>query len=64
MQVRFECPACKESHVLDMPEMTIHMTCAKTGKLLQLRLGLSGEVKSRIVGEEAEEEEQEAQGVS
>ena len=49
MQVRFDCPACKRSHVLDMPETTIHMTCANTGKHLQLRLGLGGDVKSRIV---------------
>lgn len=34
-----------------MPETTIHMTCSQTGKHLELRLGLSGEVKSRIVGD-------------
>ncbi|MCZ6683084.1 MAG: hypothetical protein O7B26_07860 [Planctomycetota bacterium] len=57
MQVRFTCPACKQSHVLDMPETTIHMTCSRTSKHLELRLGLGGEVKSKIVcvdGEEAE----------
>ena len=51
MQVRFDCPACKRSHVLDMPETTIHMTCAMTGKNLQLRLGLGGDVKSKIIGD-------------
>ena len=51
MQVRFDCPACKSSHVLDMPETTVHMTCSRTGKHLELRLGLGGEVKSRIVDE-------------
>jgi hypothetical protein len=62
MQVRFTCPACKQSHVLDMPETTIHLTCSRTGKHLSLTLGLGGEVKARIVGakpaevEEAEEE--------
>lgn len=50
MQVRFDCPACKKSHVLDMPETTIHMTCSATGKHLELRLGLGGDVKSKIVG--------------
>ena len=50
MQVRFTCPACKQSHVLDMPETTIHMTCSRTGKPLMLRLGLGGEVKATIVG--------------
>ena len=50
MQVRFTCPACKQSHVLDMPETTIHMTCSRTGKSLMLRLGLGGEVKATIVG--------------
>jgi len=62
MQVRFTCPACKQSHVLDMPETTIHMTCSRTGKHLELKLGLGGEVKSRIVGagEETQEEEAEA----
>lgn len=49
MQVRFQCPACKQSHVLDMPESTIHMTCSQTGKLLELVLGISGEVKPRIL---------------
>lgn len=50
MQVRFTCPACKQSHVLDMPETTIHMTCSRTGKPLMLKLGLGGEVKATIVG--------------
>lgn len=54
MQVRFTCPACKHSHVLDMPETTIHMTCSRTGKALELVLGLGGEVKSRIIGATAE----------
>ncbi|MFO0974537.1 MAG: hypothetical protein U1A27_14020 [Phycisphaerae bacterium] len=49
MQVRFKCPACNSSHVLDMPETTIPMTCSRTGKHLQLTLGLGGEVKARIV---------------
>lgn len=49
MQVRFTCPACKGSHILDMPETTIHMTCSRTGKHLSLKLGLGGEVKARIV---------------
>jgi hypothetical protein len=51
MQVRFDCPACQGSHVLDMPETTIHMTCAKTGKILELRLTAGGDVRSAIVGE-------------
>jgi hypothetical protein len=42
-------PACKKSHVLDMPETTIHMTCSQTGKHLKLRLGLGGDVKAQIV---------------
>lgn len=54
MQVRFDCPACKQSHVLDMPETTIHMTCSQTGKHLELRLGGGGEVKSRIISENGE----------
>lgn len=54
MQVRFTCPACKHSHVLDMPETTIHMTCSRTGKALELVLGLGGEVKSKIIGATAE----------
>ncbi|MFQ5423910.1 MAG: hypothetical protein ACE5F9_08010 [Phycisphaerae bacterium] len=52
MQVRFTCPACRQSHVLDMPETTIHMTCSRTGKHLELRLAGGGEVKARIVGAE------------
>lgn len=57
MQVRFDCPACKQSHVLDMPETTIHMTCSRTGKHLELRLGLGGEVKAKVVDESADTEE-------
>lgn len=53
MQVRFKCPACQSSHVLDMPETTIHMTCSRTGKHLVLKLGLGGEVKARIVTDDA-----------
>lgn len=54
MLVRFDCPACKCSHSFDMPETTIHMTCAASGKHLELRLGAGGEVKAKIVGESAE----------
>lgn len=56
MQVRFLCPACKGSHVLDMPETTIYMTCGRTGKALELRVTVGGDVKSRIVGQEDEED--------
>lgn len=64
MQVRFMCPACKQTHIADIPETTIHMTCAKSHKALRLRLTAGGEVKSAVVGEEekegvgAEEEEE------
>mgnify|MGYP001489252764 CR=1 FL=1 len=60
MQVRFTCPACKQSHVLDMPETTIHMTCSLTGKHLQLRLVGGGEVKAVIVGADNESETEES----
>jgi hypothetical protein len=56
MQVRFQCPACKGAHVLDMPETTIYMTCGRTGKTLELRVTVGGDVKSRIVGQENEED--------
>lgn len=59
MQVRFTCPACKESHVLDMPETTVHMTCSKTGRHLELRLVGGGEVKAKVVGEGEEGGEEE-----
>lgn len=62
MQVRFDCPACKKSHVLDMPETTIHMTCSQTGKHLELRLGGGGEVKSRIISENGEPVGADAEG--
>ncbi len=51
MLVRFECPACNGTHIFDMPETTIHMTCATTGKVLELRLTAGGDVKSAVVGE-------------
>ena len=49
MQVRFSCPACKNTHVADMPETTIHMTCSRTSKPLRLRLTPGGDVKSAVV---------------
>ena len=60
MQVRFDCPACKKSHVLDMPETTIHLTCSQTGKHLELRLVSGGEVKSKIIGGNGEKEKDES----
>jgi hypothetical protein len=44
-----------------MPETTIHMTCSQTGKHLELRLGLGGEVKSRIIGQNSEPAEEEVE---
>ncbi len=52
MLVRFDCPACGTSHSFDMPETTIHMTCSKTHKAIELRLTKGGDVKAAIVGEE------------
>jgi hypothetical protein len=49
MLVRFDCPACGRSHSFDMPETTIHMTCSRTHKTLQLRLTKGGDVKAAIV---------------
>ncbi len=52
MLVRFDCPACGGSHSFDMPETTIHMTCSRTHKTLQLRLTKGGDVRSSIVGDQ------------
>lgn len=62
MLVRFDCPACGGSHSFDMPETTVHMTCSRTRKTLQLRLTKGGDVRSAVVGEEgvAAAEEQDA----
>ncbi len=49
MLVRFDCPACGGSHSFDMPETTIHMTCSRTHKTLELRLTKGGDVKTAIV---------------
>jgi len=49
MLIRFDCPACGGSHSFDMPETTIHMTCSRTHKVIQLRLTKGGDVKSAIV---------------
>lgn len=54
MQVRIECPACGSQHVFDMPEGTIHMTCAKTGKTIEVRLTAGGDAKPRLVEAPAE----------
>ena len=55
MLVRFDCPACGGSHSFDMPETTIHMTCSRTHKVLQLRLTKGGDVRSTIVNGSAKE---------
>jgi len=34
-----------------MPETTIHMTCAKTHQVIELRLTKGGDVKSSVVGD-------------
>ncbi len=52
MLVRFKCPACRQTHILDMPETTIFMTCSTSGKTLRLRLPIGGDLKAEIVGEE------------
>ncbi|GMU25083.1 MAG: hypothetical protein AMXMBFR13_51540 [Phycisphaerae bacterium] len=52
MQVRFSCPACQRTHVADIPETTIHMTCSVTARVLQLRLTAGGDVKAKVVGSE------------
>ncbi len=54
MLVRFDCPACGGSHSFDMPETTIHMTCSRTHKALELRLTKGGDVKSKVVDEEGQ----------
>ena len=52
MLIRFECPACKGSHVFDMPETTIHMTCSKTAKAIKVRVTSGGDVRTAIVEDE------------
>lgn len=52
MLSRFQCPACNGTHVFDMPETTIHMTCAQTGKVLELRLTPGGDIRSAVVSDE------------
>jgi len=52
MQVRFTCPACNQTHIADIPETTIYMTCSRTHKALRLRLTAGGDVKSAVVGQE------------
>lgn len=52
MLIRFECPACKGSHVFDMPETTIHMTCSKTAKAIQVRVTSGGDVRAFVVEDE------------
>lgn len=54
MQTRFKCPACKGSHVLDMPETTIHMTCSSTHRQMRLELGVGGEPVVTLLTDEGE----------
>lgn len=53
MLIRFDCPACNQSHSFDMPETTIHMTCSRTHKVLEIRVTKGGDVKSRVVDGDA-----------
>lgn len=55
MLVRFDCPACGQSHSFDMPETTIHMTCSRTHQSLELRLTKGGDVKSKIIDADGNE---------
>jgi len=54
--VRFECPACKQTHMIDIPETRIplHMTCGQTGIAMEIRLTKSFEVKVSVVEANAE----------
>jgi hypothetical protein len=52
MLIRFDCPACGGSHSFDMPEMTIHMTCSRTHKLLSIRVTPGGDVRANVVDDE------------
>ena len=52
MLIRFDCPACGGSHSFDMPETTIHMTCSRAHKVLELRLTKGGDVRAAIVEDE------------
>jgi hypothetical protein len=49
MLVRFDCPACQGSHSFDMPETTVHMTCSRTHKVLELILTGGGDVRSKVL---------------
>ena len=49
MQVRFRCPACKGTHVADIPETTVQLTCSRTNRALQLRVTTGGDVKSVVL---------------
>ncbi len=54
MWVRFTCPACEQTHQLDMPETTINMTCSQTGKTVEMRLTAGGDVKSKMLAPDEE----------
>ncbi len=52
MLIRFECPACNGTHIFDMPETTIHMTCATTGRVLEVRVTAGGDVRCKALNGE------------
>lgn len=52
MQVRFTCPACNGTHIVDIPETTVHLTCATAGKVLKLRVTAGGDVKAELASED------------
>lgn len=51
MQVRFTCPACRRTHVADVPETTIHLTCSTSHRVIRVRLTVGGDVKAAVVGQ-------------
>ncbi|MBI1825162.1 MAG: hypothetical protein HY287_12230 [Planctomycetes bacterium] len=57
MLVRFDCPACGQSHSFDMPETIVHMTCARTHRTIRCRLTAGGDVRTAVINENGEMEE-------
>lgn len=52
MLVRFDCPACNQSHSFDMPETIVFMTCSRTHKTIRCRLTAGGDIRAAVIDED------------
>jgi len=52
VQIQFECPSCKQSHMVDIPiERIVHMACGQTGDCVKVEITGTLAIHTEVVGE-------------